>query len=89
VSGAILVHFLCTTLPISMYMSGNALADSGYISKDTSVVITKCVSIIFVAESFVNALVYIAKLPGFKHTILPKKFMSSVQPVTTVAASAK
>jgi hypothetical protein len=57
------------------------------VSSSATDIVTKLASIVFVAESFVNALVYILKLPGFKQTIMPKVCQSAKVHGTTAVAN--
>jgi hypothetical protein len=66
-------------------MVTNIAADKGYLSKDMADIVISVLSMVLVSECFVNALVYIFKLPGLKQAIMPKGLFHSHVIQTTVA----
>jgi hypothetical protein len=66
VTSAVLVHFICATIPIICYFTLVTLATNGTITWDVEINISKFTTLLYVSEGIINAYVYFDRLPGFR-----------------------
>jgi hypothetical protein len=63
---AVLVHFICASLPCATYIITRVLLVTGWMTNDTAEAVVTSMTICFVTETVINVLVYINRLPGLK-----------------------